>query len=136
MSLIIDSKKLRSRNPSDIVLYLKDENLSRYNAVNLETIILKHSDRIVRRHTQKYIGYVHCSILNKDDNILNGERSDIIGIFPVNSPKKYFYYKFPNTVKNITSNDVTSIRMTLKGEDDLIVNEIEQVVYEMVLTSK
>ena len=104
MSLIIDSLRLGCRNHADITVYIKDDVLTQYNAINRSTILIKHAEV---RPKVDHICYIHCGLLDKDRNIFNGEKSDVIGVVPVflNNSKRYFHYKFPNTRRSIGSKD-------------------------------
>jgi hypothetical protein len=83
------------------------------------------------------MGYIHCSIVDKDSNLLNGKKSDVIGVVPISNTSRYFYHKFPNNGRSISSKDFTSIRMTLKGEHGKVLdNKVGHVVYELGFTSK
>ena len=78
--------------------------------------------------------------MDNDDNILNGKKSDVIGVVLINtySVKRYLYHKFPNIGRSMNSKDFTSIRMTLKDKHGKILddNKILHVVYELGFTSK
>lgn len=126
MSLIIDSLKLGCKDHADITVYIKDDVLTKYNTFNLNNILIKH---VEVRQKIDYICYIRCSLIDKDTNIFNGEKSDIIGVIPVflNNPKRYFDYRL-NIQRSIGSKDFNAIRITLEGFHD---NVIEHVVYEL-----
>jgi len=99
--LIIDSLALKVPDPSDITLQLKEKIPSPFNRVGITNIIFAQSA------PGDSICYIHCDILNKDDNILNGERSDILAIVPVNAPKRYLFYRPVNQHKELKSSTFT-----------------------------
>ena len=130
MSLIIDT------DSADTIMYLKDQSFSKYNTVNLYSINIKLSDV---NHRTEFICYIHCSVVDTDDNILNDKKSDVIGVILINifNAKRYLYHKFPNIGRSINSRDFTTIRMTLRDKHGTILdNKIEHVVYELGFTSK
>ena len=126
MSLIIDSLKLGCKDHAEITVYIKDDVLTKYNTFNLNNILIKH---VEVRQKIDYICYIRCSLIDKDTNIFNGEKSDIIGVISVflNNPRRYFDYGL-NIHRSIGSKDFNAIRITLEGFHD---NVIEHVVYEL-----
>ena len=73
--LIIDSLLLNVTDHSDVTLYLEEKMPFYLTRVCIKSIILFG--------TKEGICYIHCDILNKDDNMLNGERSDVLAIVSI-----------------------------------------------------
>ena len=74
--------------------------------------------------------YIHCDLLNKDDNLFNGEKSDILANFLLMSPGKNVFYKFGGIYKNLKSSDFTSIRLTLRDQKHNLLS-LGGIVYEL-----
>jgi len=77
--LTIDTKLLKSKMPEDTTLYLEKEIEECYTKVCLKNIdirtfspwLLGRSERCFR---------IHCSILNENDNLINGKQSAVIAL--------------------------------------------------------
>lgn len=123
--LVIDSLALNVPDPSDITLYLKEKIPYHFTRVGIKSIILLYSP------PGESICYIHCDILNKDDNILNGERSDVLAIVPVVGPKKYWIYRPVNLHKEIKSSNFTSIRITLTDRDNVQMKHLKHLICEL-----
>ena len=59
----------------DFTLYLHEKIPSPFRRVGLKSIIITQELTQIEKNI-----YVHCDILNKDDNFYNGEQSDILAI--------------------------------------------------------
>ena len=119
--LIIDSLLLNVTDHSDVTLYLEEKIPSYLTRVCIKSIILFG--------TKEGICYIHCDILNKDDNMLNGERTDVLAIVPINTSIKS--YKPVSLHKELKSTNFTSIRITLTDRDNVLLKNIKHVIYEL-----
>ena len=122
--LTVDSLALKAEEPTDITLYLDETLPSNFDRVGLRSITISQP-------VQDHFYYVHCDLLNKDDNLFNGEKSDILVYFVVNQSKKFVSHKFGGILhKNLKSSDFTSIRLTLKDRHGMVV-KLQHVTYEL-----
>ena len=83
LHLTIDSYGLYAEIPGVITLPLEQCNIQNYTRVALKQMYLHHDNdiRILFKFKAKTEPiYVHCSLLNKDDNIVNGKKSDVLAI--------------------------------------------------------
>src|SRR5271155_3833837 len=93
--LIIDSSM------PDFTLYLHEKIPNYFRKIGLKSIIITQELTKIEKNI-----YVHCDLLNKDDNFYNGEQSDILAIVAQNRylNKKYVITTFDNcSYKNIKS---------------------------------
>src|SRR5208282_1924236 len=100
--LIIDT------STPDFTLYLHEKIPSHFRRAGLKSIIITQELTKIERNI-----YVHCDILNKDDNFYNGKQSDILAVVTQNRylNKKYVIIEFYNcSYKNIKFPGFTSIR--------------------------
>ena len=118
--MIIDSLLLG--DPNDLTLYLEEKFPSDLERVTLKAVTLYN-----KAQNTKTV-YIHCDILNKDENFFNGKRSDIIGFLPGNKLQA----TFGNTSKSLKSNDFTSIRLRLSEPLENLV----RIIYELEFTEK
>ena len=122
--LTIDSRLIND-TPQDLIVYFKNEIKHRkiyLKNIDVQANKLRSSDRRL---------YVHCSILNKDDNLMNGEKSDIIAIL-------YKYrstgFKIGNTGPKLIIPHSNSIRLYLTDDSDMIIEPFSanlSIVYEL-----
>ncbi len=101
----------------DFTLYFYEKIPNYFRRIGLKSIII--TQELIK--IEKNI-YVHCDILNKDDNFYNGKQSDILAIVMQNRNinKKCVITAFDNcSYKNIKSSDFTSIRMFLTHQNNL-----------------
>ena len=101
----------------DFTLYFHEKIPSHLRRVGLKSIIITQELTKIEKNI-----YVHCDILNKDDNFYNGKQSDILAIVMQNRNinKKCVITAFDNcSYKNIKSTDFTSIRMILTHQNNL-----------------
>ena len=101
----------------DFTLYIHEKIPSHFRKIGLKSIIITQELTMIEK-----IIYVHCDLLNKDDNFYNGEQSDILAIVAQNRylKKKCVITTFDNcSYKNIKSTDFTSMRMILTHQNSL-----------------
>ena len=77
--LTIDTKLLKSKMPEDTTLELKKEIEECYTKVCLKNITIRTSSPWLLGRGERCFR-IHCSILNKNDNLINGEQSDVIAL--------------------------------------------------------
>src|SRR5271155_2469543 len=95
-------------NAQDHTLQLDKMIPTDFKRIGLKSIVITLESTKIYKNI-----FIHCDILNKDDNIYNGEQSDILAIVPNNrhSSRKYVACMFENCLyKNIKSSQFTSIR--------------------------
>ena len=127
--LIIDSKG--AKEPSDFIFYLDDKLPSDLTRVAIKSISILQPGHIAN---PDYVCYIHTDMLNKDDNYLNTQKTDILALFPVNHSyqRKYVFHKFSNTFKKLKSADINSIRLTLTDQKNKILSGmIQHIIYEI-----
>ena len=101
----------------DFTLYLHEKIPTHFRKIGLKSIIITQELTKIEKNI-----YVHCDILNKDDNFYNGKQSDILATVMQNRNinKKCVITAFDNcSYKNIKSTDFTSIRMILTHQNNL-----------------
>ena len=111
LHLIIDA------STPDFTLYIHGKIPSHFRKIGMKSIIITQELTKIEKNI-----YVHCDVLNKDDNLYNGEQSDILAIVAQNRylTKKCVITTFDNcSYKNIKSPDFTSIRMLLTHQNNL-----------------
>src|SRR5271157_3551388 len=109
--LIIDT------NTHDFKLYLHEKIPNHFRRIGLKSIIITQELTKIEKNI-----YVRCDLLNKDDNLYNGEQSDILAIVAQNRylNKKCVIAAFDNcSYKNIKSPDFTAIRIFLTHQNNL-----------------
>ena len=60
--------------------------------------------------------HIHCNLLNKDDNLLNGEKSDVLAIIYPDWGRKVLSLKFANNSFKLTKCD-SKIQLSLSSVD-------------------
>ncbi len=101
----------------DFTLYLHEKIPSHFRKIGLKSITITQELTKIEKNV-----YVHCDIMNKDDNFYNGKQSDILAIVTQNRyiQKKCVITTFDNcSYKNIKSPDFTSIRIFLTHQTNL-----------------
>ena len=126
LHLIIDSLKLGSNDPHDVTLYLEGKLPSDLQRVTLKGVTLYYNKGEKTRTV-----YIHCNILNKDENLFNGKKSDIIGFIAGIKAIEHSSHTFGNISKSIKSNDFTSIRFTLSER----IENLSRIIYELEFSS-
>jgi len=122
--LTIDSKQITD-TPQDLILYFKNE--IKHTKINLKNIDVQ-ANRL--RSSDKRL-YVHCSILNKDNNLVNGEKSDIIAIL---HKSRSTGFNIGNTGPKLIIPHSNSIRLYLTDDSDMIIESFAanlSIVYEL-----
>src|SRR5258706_217932 len=82
--LAIDSLKLNTETPQNITLELNNCRPEKFTKIALKHIHIQHETDATKLFyfnvsTIKPL-YIHCSLLNKEDNLINDEPSDVISI--------------------------------------------------------
>lgn len=133
--LTIDSSHLEINVPVDIVLPIVSSDFEKYTRVSLRHIYIEHESDI--RVLFQFEGkrqpiYIHCSLLNKDDNLLNGEKCDVLGIIYPDWGRKVLSLKFGNNSFKLTKPD-SKIKMTLTNVDGEPVDQRSKftIIYEL-----
>src|SRR5258708_40135680 len=92
--ITIDSSALRLDKPNDLIIYLKDKLPSQLTKVGLKSITMHCENNLLRLFQKGDVEiknvYVHCDSVFKDNNLFNGERSDIIGVLVLLSGKTLY----------------------------------------------
>ena len=125
--LIIDTLALDA-NGHDATLYLENQIPWELRKVGLKSITIYASDvsRIFKSQAFDFRHiFIHCDIINRDDNLFNNTKSDILAMIgAINPPqmgplKKSIIFKFDScSYKSLKSTDFTSIRMYLTSSDN------------------
>ena len=131
LNLTIDTEKLNITTPEDFVIYLDKEIDTRFNKVCLKSMHVRINARV---KLNKNCFYVHCSILNQDDNLVNGKKSDIIAV-PVASlkPNRVVSFKLGNISSRLIKKHSSSIRMYITDAADNVMKLVSNfsIVYEL-----
>src|SRR5271165_1418196 len=101
----------------DFTLYLHDKIPSHFRKIGLKSITITQELTKIEKNV-----YVHCDILNKDDNFYNGKQSDILAIVTQNRyiQKKCVITTFDKcSYKNLKSSNFTSIQIFLTHQNNL-----------------
>ena len=111
--LTIDTTKLlNSLMPEDTILELKKEIEECYNKVCLNNIAIRTSSQWLLKVKGERCFRIHCSILNKNDNLINGEQSDVIALLfcrlYANRPNNF---RLGNTGAKLTKKHSKNIRI-------------------------
>jgi len=137
LHLTIDSSELGIEIPGNCTLPLENFNSESYNRVALNRTYIHHESdvRLLFRFNARVNPiYIHCSLLNKDDNLINGQKSDVIGIlYPLTKFKsKSFSAQSPSNSYKLVKSD-TKISMSLTNADGTPVDERSkfEVIYEL-----
>jgi hypothetical protein len=86
----------------DFTFFLKNTIGEKYSKICLKSIYIQHeidANKLFIFGNPVVIKplSVHCSMLNRDDNIVNDTKSDVIAVFyPEPKPQKYMHVKFGN----------------------------------------
>ena len=150
-TILINSLTLNNFSPQDITIYLQNSIPNHLTKVGLKYLFLHHQTDLMRMFlidpknakvnnliTFKNI-YVHCDIISKDTNYLNGQKSDLLFVAPYNaSPaRKCAFYNIENCLyKKLKSSDITSIRIYLTDSNNAILDSTSlggqlALVYEL-----
>jgi hypothetical protein len=137
LHLTIDSSELGIEMPGNVTLPLENFNCESYNRVALNHIYLHHESDVrllFRFNSSVRPIYIRCSLLNKDDNLLNGQKSDVIGIlYPETRSKlESLSAQLPSNAYKLVKSD-TKIGMSLTSADGTPVDERSkfEVIYEL-----
>jgi hypothetical protein len=135
--LTIDSSELGIEIPGNFTLPLENFNCESYNRVALNHIYLHHEHdvRLLFRFNGRVRPiYIRSSLLNKDDNLLNGQKSDVIGIlYPETRSKlESLSAQLPSNSYKLVKSD-SKIGMSLTSADGIPVDEKSkfEVIYEL-----
>ena len=77
--LTIDTKLLKSKMPEDTTLYLEKEIEECYTKVCLKNIDIRTFSSWLLGRGEKCFR-IHFSVLNENDNLINGKQSDVIAL--------------------------------------------------------
>jgi len=134
--LTIDSSQLEVQSATDFELPLEHYDSEKYTRIALKQIYLYHETdvrRLFRSNGKLRPIYVHCSLLNKDDNFLNGQKSDVIGIaYPELKPRKSVSEKLVSSSSKLVKYD-SKIGMSLTTSDGVTLDNKGNfsVLYEL-----
>ena len=118
--MIIDSLTLA--DPHDVTLYLSEKLPS-----ELRWLTLKGVTFYLNKAEKTKTVYIHCDILNTDENFFNGKKSDIIGAVAAISAAEYSSHTFGNVAKSLKSTDFTSIRFSLSKR----IENLNRIIYQL-----
>ena len=77
--LTIDTKLLKSKMPEDTTLYLEKEIEECYTRVCLKNIDIRTFSPWLLGRGERCLR-IHCSVLNENDNLINGEQSGVMAL--------------------------------------------------------
>ena len=117
LHMILDSIQKYLKSPHNFTL-------QNYTRIRLSHIFLQHETDVRRLFRSGAIKplYVHCSLLNKDDNLVNGKKSDVLSAVYLDDmkPKRLVCQKFENDSGKLLKYD-TNITMYLTTSDGVSV---------------
>jgi hypothetical protein len=134
--LTIDSSQLELQSAANFELPLAHYDSEKYTRIVLKQIFLQHETdirRLFRSNGKLRPILVHCSLLNKDDNFLNGQKSDVIGIvYPEVKPRRTVSEKFVGSSSKLVKYD-SKIGMSLATSDGVTLDDKGNfsVIYEL-----
>lgn len=124
LHMILDSIQIDLKSPHNFTLQLGTYDIQNYTRIRLKHIFLYHETDVRRLFRSGAIMpiYVHCSLLNKDDNVVNGKKSDVISAIYLDNmkPKRLLGQKFENDSGKLLKYD-TNINMCLTTSDGVSV---------------
>jgi len=141
MNIIIDSSVLKPNRPEDITVYFKDKIPSHLKRVTLKSVII-FSEIPIQQLFQNIqnirYAYICCDILDKDVNLLNSGKSEILRIMTIEQPsaKSLRCLFVQNFCKKLKYNDIRSIRLYLTNcnQELLKVDKPFSIIYELEFT--
>jgi hypothetical protein len=126
LHLILDTS-LRQSNQCNLVFHFDKINIECYKKIKLNSLYIQHENDVHKvfndlqdNETNRSLKplQVHCSLLNKDYNFLNGKKSDVLAVIhpSLYSPKAYttnFVMKMDSAVaKTISPCSYMQIKLT------------------------
>ena len=133
LHLILDSLEVNLESPHDFTVQLEHYS---YTKVRLISIYLHHESdvrRLFRSGSVKPI-YIHCSMLNLNDSLLNGKKSDVLAVVYLDGmrQKRMMYQKFDiNSFKLIKCDSKISMRLTTSDDVSVAGRGRFGVIYEL-----
>ena len=121
-SFFLDSLSLGA-NPSNITLYLQEKFPSNLKKVSLKSVTFDYK----QPEAGNRIVYIHCDILNKDDNLFNGKKSDILGVTAIKPMRFGPSFILEKSYKTLKYTDFTSITIYLSEP----FKNLKRIVYEL-----
>jgi len=138
MNVIIDSAVLKPNKPEDITLYFKDKIPSSLKRVTLKSVIIFSEIPIQQLFPNERYLYICCDILDKDVNLLNSSKSEILRILTLESPsaKSVRCLFVQNFCKKLKYGEVRSIRLYLENynQQQVKVDNPFTIIYELEFT--
>lgn len=133
--LTIDSSTLETDHPVEIMLPINQSYFKDYTGVSLRHIYIEHESdiRVLFQFEAKTKPIcIHCNLLNKDDNLLNGEKCDVLGVVYPDWGRKILSLKFGNNSFKLMKSD-SKIQMSLFSIDGKPVDSRSKfiVIYEL-----
>ena len=134
--LTIDSSGLDIDSPVSVTVPLENYVSENYSRIALKRIYLQHDTDVrtlFRFSTRTKPIYIRCSILNLNDNLVNGKKSDMLAIVcPEFRSRRDFCGKPTNNSFKLVKAD-TKICMTLSNVDGTPVDNRNKfrVIYEL-----
>ena len=138
MNITIDSAVLKPNRTEDITVYFKDKIPSHLKRVTLKSVIIFSETPILQLFQNNRYVYICCDILDKDVNLLNSGKSEILRIMTIEPPsaKSLRCFFVQNFCKKLKYNDIRSIRLYLTNcnQEMLKVDQPFNIIYELEFT--
>jgi len=127
----IDTLKMNIDSPDNFEVSLENCDLERYSRIRLKQMVILHDTDT--SEIFRFFGvdirpiYVHCNLLNKDDNIVNGQQSNVIFILSpdTRSFKKVLTKRLPGNSSRLLKHD-NKLRLLLTDRDGTALEHAQQ----------
>jgi len=118
--ITIDTKLLKSKMPENTTLELKKEIEECYSKVCIKNIAIRTSSPWLLGRGERCFR-IHGSVLNKNDNLINGEQSDVIALlFCRFHANKLNNRRLENTGAKLIKKHSKNIRIYLTGNSNIV----------------
>lgn len=134
MNIIIDSNALGSKTPADITLYLNDKFPSHIKGVRIKSVTTACGGALYRTFQNADYVYINCDIIDRDVNLFNGEKSNILSLYFIPQGAKNISVKYEHRgFKPLKSADFTALRIYLTSSNHSVLMPIQHfsIVYEL-----
>ena len=135
--MIIDSSEVNAETPENFTVQLEEDISEKYSMICLKHVFIRHGSNmreLFQSHARIKPIFVHCNLLCKEDNIVNGKKSDVIGVIYHNDmkPRNIGNYQLPNnSFKFLKYDSKISLSLTTSDGESVAGRGRFAVVYEL-----
>lgn len=140
MKLTIDSTALKLDKGEALTLYFKEKFPSHLRQIGLRTVTMRSIHNLLWQFRNgepegvEKVLYINCSVVDKNTNLFNAEKSDILGFVILRPGVKSLYQRFENcSHRQMKSQDFTNIHLYVTDSDQrpLAARHPMTIVYEL-----